>query len=91
MRPHVTACLRRSEGVHQAGANRAVLALAGIGRAVLSLAALFVSESTGLFGFMENGYRRTVVVAIATEVAAALFLAIYVVASWTGLRTTRRG
>jgi hypothetical protein len=73
-----------------AGAIRAVLALAGIGIAVLSLAALFVSESSGLFCFMENGYRTTIVVAIASEVAAALFLAVYLVASWAGLRTTWR-
>jgi hypothetical protein len=73
-----------------AGAIRAVLALAGIGIAVVSLAALFVSESSGLFGFMENGYRRTIVVAIASEVAAAVFLAVYLVASWAGLRTTWR-
>lgn len=73
-----------------AGAIRAVLALAGIGIAVLSLAALFVSESSGLFGFTENGYRTTIVVAIASEVAAALFLAVYLVASWAELRTTRR-
>jgi hypothetical protein len=71
-----------------AGAIRAALALAGIGIAVLSLAALFVSESSGLFGFMENGYRTTIVVAIASEVAAALFLAVYLVASWPELRTT---
>jgi hypothetical protein len=72
-----------------AGAIRAVLALAGIGIAVLSLAALFVSESSGLFGFTENGYRRAIVVAIASEVAAVVFLAVYLVASWAGLRTTR--
>ena len=72
-----------------AGAIRAVLALAGIGIAVLSLAALFVSESSsGLFGFEENGYRTTIVVAIASEVAAALFLTVYLVASWPELRTT---
>jgi hypothetical protein len=73
-----------------AGAIRAVLAVAGIGIAVLSLGALFVSESSSLFGFVENGYRRAIVVAIASEVAAALFLSIYLVASWAGLRTTRR-
>ena len=73
-----------------ADAIRAVLALAGIGIAVLSLAALFVSESSSLFGFEENGYRRAIDVAIASEVAAALFLSIYLVASWAGLRTTRR-
>jgi hypothetical protein len=38
---------------------------------------------------MENGYRTTIVVAIASEVAAALFLAVYLVASWPELRTTR--
>jgi hypothetical protein len=73
-----------------ADAIRAVLALAGIGLAVLSLGALFVSESSSLFGFTENGYRTAIVVAIASEVAAALFLVVYLVASGTGLRTTRR-
>jgi hypothetical protein len=72
-----------------APAIRAVLALAGIGIAVLSLAALFVSESSSLFGFTEHGYRRTIVVAIASEVAAVVFLAVYLVASRAGLRTTR--
>jgi len=61
------------------GAIRAVLAVAGI--AVLSLGALFVSESSSLFGFTENGYRMAIVVAIASEVAAVLFLVIYLVAS----------
>ena len=72
-----------------ADAIRAVLAVAGIGIAVLSLAALFVSESSSLFGFTENGYRRAIVVAIASEVAAVVFLAVYLVASWAELRTTR--
>jgi hypothetical protein len=73
-----------------ADAIRAVLAFAGIGIAVLSLAALFVSESGSLFGFTENGYRRAIVVAIASEVAATLFLVVYLVASGVGLRTLRR-
>jgi hypothetical protein len=64
-----------------ADAIRAVLAVAGIGIAVLSLGALFVSESRGLFGFTENGYRMAIVVAIASEAAAVLFLVIYLVAS----------
>ena len=64
-----------------ADAIRAVLAVAGIGIAVLSLGALFVSESSSLFGFTENGYRMAIVVAIASEVAAVLFLVIYLVAS----------
>ena len=61
------------------GAIRAVLAVAGI--AVLSLGALFVSKSSRLFGFTENGYRMAIVVAIASEAAAVLFLVIYLVAS----------
>src|SRR5207253_468766 len=36
---------------------RAVLAVGGIGLGVGSLAGLFVSETTGLFGFVEHGYR----------------------------------
>jgi hypothetical protein len=64
-----------------ADAIRAVLAVAGIGIAVLSLGALFVSESSSLFGFTENGYRMAIVVAIASEAAAVLFLVIYLVAS----------
>jgi len=68
-------------------AIRALLALAGIGIAVLSLAALFVSETRGLFGFTENGYRMAIVVAIVSEVAAAVFLVVYLVASWPRLRT----
>ena len=64
-----------------ADAIRAGLAVAGIGIAVLSLGALFVSESSSLFGFTENGYRMAIVVAIASEVAAVLFLVIYLVAS----------
>ena len=64
-----------------ADAIRAVLAVAGIGIAVPSLGALFVSESSSLFGFTENGYRMAIVVAIASEAAAVLFLVIYLVAS----------
>ena len=45
-----------------AGVIRAVLAVAGIGIAVLSLGALFVSESSSLFGFvverLSKGHRR---------------------------------
>jgi hypothetical protein len=69
---------------------RAVLAVAGIGIAVLSLGALFISESSSLFGFSENGYRAPIVVAIVSEVAAAVFLVVYLVAIWPDLLTTRR-
>ena len=41
---------------------RAVLAVGGIGLGVGSLAGLFVSETTGLLGFVEHGYRMAIVV-----------------------------
>jgi hypothetical protein len=70
-------------------AVHAVLAVGGIGLAVTSLAALFVSETTGLFGFVEHGYRMAIVVAIVVEVAAAVFLAAFLVANGTGIRKIR--
>jgi hypothetical protein len=70
-------------------ATRAVFAAAGIGLAVLSLAALFVSETSGLFGFVEHGYRMAIVVAIVVEVAAAVFLVAFLLANGTGLQQIR--
>ena len=70
-------------------AIRAVLAVGWIGLAVGSLAGLFVSESTGLFGFVEHGYRMAIVVAIAVEVAATVFLFAFLVANGTGLQKIR--
>lgn len=72
-----------------AEAGRAVFAIGGIGLGMTSLVALFVSESSGLFGFMEYGYRTTIVVAIVAEAAAAIFLAIYLVANAAGIRQLR--
>ena len=51
------------------------LALGGVMVAVGSLAALFISEYGGLFGFMEPGYSLPVVLAILTEAATLLLLA----------------
>src|ERR1700746_2530617 len=65
--------LRRVTG-NYTDAVRALLALAGIGLAVLSIAALLVSESSGLFGFVEHGYRMAIVVAIVVEVGATVLL-----------------
>jgi hypothetical protein len=50
------------------------LAGAGIALAAGALAALFVSESTPLFGFMEMGYRTSIVIAIVSEVTAIIAL-----------------
>ena len=72
-----------------ADAVRSVFAVAGIGIAVLSLAALFISESSELFGFAEHGYRTAITLAIAAEAAAAVFLVIFLVADGTGLQALR--
>ena len=73
--------------------TRTVFAVGGIGLAAGSLVGLFVSETTGLFGFVEHGYRMAIVVAIAVEVAATMFLLAFLVANGAGLqklRTTAR-
>jgi hypothetical protein len=69
-------------------AVRAAMAVAGVGLAVGSLAGLFISETSGLFGFVEHGYRMAIVVAIVVEVAATLFLVIFLLANGTGLQKT---
>ena len=58
-----------------------LVALGGLGVAVTSLIALFVSEQTPLFGFMEHGYRLEIVVAIVSEAAAALALTAFLLLS----------
>jgi hypothetical protein len=70
---------------------RAVMAVGGIGLGVLSLAGLFVSETSGLFGFVEHGYRMAIVVAIVGEVAATVFLAVFLLANGTGLHKIHPG
>jgi hypothetical protein len=80
--------LRRVTG-HYTDVTRAVLAVGGIGLGVLSLAGLFVSQSRGLFGFVEHGYRMAIVVAIVAEVAATVFLVAFLVANGTGLQKIR--
>lgn len=67
-----------------ADAIRAAFAVAGIGLGALSLVALFVSESSGLFGFQEHGYRTPIALAIVFEVAAIAFLAVFLAANGTG-------
>lgn len=67
----------------------AVFAVGGIGLAAGSLVGLFVSETSGLFGFVEHGYRPAIVVAIVAEVAAIVFLIAFLVANGTGLQTIR--
>jgi FtsH-binding integral membrane protein len=81
----LVAPLGRVAGRH-AGSIRALFAVGGIGLAVLSLVSLFVSESSSLFGFTEFGYRTPIVLAIVAEVAAAVFLLIYLAAARSGER-----
>jgi hypothetical protein len=81
--------LRRIAGRY-ADAVRALFAAAGIGLGVLSLVALFISESSsGLFGFQEHGYRTPIAFAIVAEAAAVVFLVISLVADGKGLRELR--
>jgi hypothetical protein len=72
-----------------ADAIRAVFAIGGIGLGVLSLVALFISEGSGLFGFVENGYRTAIVLAMVAEIAAILFLLIFLTANGTGVQKIR--
>src|SRR3954463_5197283 len=75
--------LRRLAGRH-ADAIRTLFAVGGIGLGLLSLAALFVSESSGLFGFVEHGYRMPIALAIVAEAAAVVLLGIFLAATATG-------
>jgi hypothetical protein len=77
--------------VHRFG--RVVLelaALSGFGIAATSLVALLVSEHTKLFGFMESNYRPEIIVAIASEAAAAVILLLVFVMGWHGKRSVSR-
>jgi hypothetical protein len=66
--------LRRLVSRRRAGQITTVLASAGIALAAGSLAALLVSESRPLFGFMEEGYRASIVIAIIAESLAVVAL-----------------
>jgi hypothetical protein len=67
------------------------LALGGVVVAVGSLAALFISEYGGLFGFVEPGYSLPVLLAIVTEAATLPLLApVSIVGLLRALRGQRR-
>jgi hypothetical protein len=55
------------------------LVASGIGVALGSLIALLVSERTPLFGFMENGYRQAIVIAIVLEGLTIVLLTAFLV------------
>jgi hypothetical protein len=66
-----------------ADAIRTLFAVGGIGLGLVSLIALFVSESSGLFGFVEHGYRTPIALAIVAEAAAVVLLGIFLAATLT--------
>jgi hypothetical protein len=55
--------------------TRAVAALAGIVISASALGGLVLSYGTGLFGWMEGGWRTAIAIALASEVGAVLALA----------------
>jgi hypothetical protein len=56
---------------------RMVSAIAGIGLAGTSLIGLWISETWGLFGFMDHGTRPAILAAIAAEGFTVLVLGLY--------------
>jgi hypothetical protein len=52
----------------------ALLALSGVGIAAGSVAGLLISETGGLFGFTEDGYRSAIVLSLVFEAATILLL-----------------
>jgi hypothetical protein len=69
------------------GAVVELAALGGFAIAATSLVALLVSEQTKLFGFMESNYRPAIIVAIASEAAAAAVLALLLAITRTARRS----
>ena len=69
---------------------RMASALGGISLAGLSLIGLWISETSSLFGFTDNGTRPAIVAAIVAEAFTILALSAYVVLSrgrgWPGGR-----
>jgi hypothetical protein len=73
-----------------ADAVLAFLAVSGIGIAVGALAGLLISERSGLFGFMEQGYRSAIVVSIVLEVATVSLLGLFLAMNGFGIRPRQR-
>jgi hypothetical protein len=67
-----------------------LLGLAGIGVAAGSLAGLLLSESTGLFGFTETGYRPAILLSIALELATIVLLTLHALVAGRGLADRAR-
>ncbi len=65
---------------------RVLLAAGGIGIAAASLVALWISETSGLFGFMDHGYRPAIVAGIVAEAVTIVALSAYLALVGAGLR-----
>src|SRR5438094_3027475 len=75
--------------LHRFGRAALLMATAsGFAIAATSLVALLVSEQIPLFGFMESNYRPAILVAIASEAAAAVCLGLSVVLAVRASRTS---
>jgi hypothetical protein len=68
---------------------RALLAVGGIGLAGSSLIALWISETSSLFGFTDYGFRPAIVAAIVAEATAIIALTVYLGLTAQPLRLTR--
>ena len=79
--------LRRLVPRH-ADALRALLAAGGIGIGAASLIALWISETSSLFGFTDSGFRPTIIAAIVSESVAVVALTAYL--ALAGLHLPRR-
>ena len=66
--------IKRVAASHTAEAAIGLLALGAVGIAIGALVALFISESGGLFGFTESGYRAAIIAAIVAEGATIALL-----------------
>ena len=64
-------------GERFASPSRALLALSGAGIGATSLIALWISESSSLFGFTDYGFRPTITAAIVAESIAVVALTAY--------------
>jgi hypothetical protein len=82
--------IKRMAGSERADAAIGLLALGAVAIAVGSLVALFISESGGLFGFSESGYRTAIVVAIVAEAATIALLVPVAVVNLANVMSRRR-
>ncbi|HEY1523131.1 MAG TPA: hypothetical protein VGF70_08980 [Solirubrobacteraceae bacterium] len=77
-------------GARRADAVVGMLAAGGALIALLSLIALFISETSTLFGFSEDGYKTAIMASIGAEAVALLLLGTVAVASVLRLRAATR-